>query len=108
VSSTGGQIAAMDNEVRRNLPQVGENGLERAPIAVNIRYDGDFHFVHRRACEHGSDAAAVILQWSATVKRLTQPLGVGTACKPRRCFAYSPWRICLDTNIHIGAYSLPS
>src|SRR6266571_3887191 len=45
VSSTVSQIAAMENEVRRNLPQVGDNRLEGAPVAVNIRYDGDSHFV---------------------------------------------------------------
>jgi hypothetical protein len=37
VRSTGSQIAAMQNEVRCNLPQVPDNGLEGAPIAVNIR-----------------------------------------------------------------------
>jgi len=45
----------MDNEVRCHLPQVSENGLEGAPIAVNIRYDRDSHFV-RRLCEYGLDA----------------------------------------------------
>src|SRR5439155_19590085 len=45
VSSTGSQIAAMDNQVGCNLPQVGENGLEGAPVAVNIRYDCDSHLV---------------------------------------------------------------
>ena len=48
VSSPGGQIAAMDNQVRRNLPQVGENGLEGAPIAVNVRYDRDSHLSSSR------------------------------------------------------------
>src|SRR6266705_4804110 len=45
VRSTVSQIAPMENEVRRDLPQVGDNRLEGAQIAVNIRYDGDFHFV---------------------------------------------------------------
>jgi hypothetical protein len=56
VRSPGGQIAAMDNEVGRNLAQVGENGLEGAPVAVNIRYDGDSHFVGCRLCDGGLDA----------------------------------------------------
>ncbi len=53
VSSTGSQIATMENEVRRDLPQVGENGLESAPIAVDIRYDCDSHFVRCRFCDDG-------------------------------------------------------
>src|SRR5260370_41972121 len=47
VSSTVSQIAALENNVRCNLPQVGENGLEGAPVAVNIRYDRDSHSVRR-------------------------------------------------------------
>jgi hypothetical protein len=43
--TAGGQITAVDNKVRRNLPQVGENRLERAAIAMNIRYYGDSHLV---------------------------------------------------------------
>src|SRR5216684_6072711 len=42
------QIPAMDNDVWRNLPQVRDNGLEGAPIPVNIRYDRDSHFVRCR------------------------------------------------------------
>jgi hypothetical protein len=38
----------MDNEVWCNLPQVRDNGLEGALIAVNIRYDRDSHFVRLR------------------------------------------------------------
>jgi hypothetical protein len=57
VSSTGSQIAAMDYEVRCNLPQVGENRFEGAPIAVNIRYDCDSHFVRCRPCDNGLAAA---------------------------------------------------
>src|SRR6266851_1132291 len=45
VSSTVSQIAAMENELRRNLSQIGDNRLEGAPVAVNIRYDRDSHFV---------------------------------------------------------------
>jgi len=45
VSSPRSQIPAMDNGVRCNLPQVRDNGLQGAPIAVNIRYDRDSHFV---------------------------------------------------------------
>ena len=45
VSSTVSQIAAMENQVRRDLPQISDNRLEGASIAMNIRYDGDFHFV---------------------------------------------------------------
>ena len=49
------QIAAMENEVRRNLPQVGENCLEGASIAVNIRYDCDSHLIRCLLCENGLD-----------------------------------------------------
>jgi hypothetical protein len=37
VSATGSQITAVNYEVRRDLPQVSENRLEGAAIAVNIR-----------------------------------------------------------------------
>jgi hypothetical protein len=42
--TAGGQITAVDNKVRRNLPQVGENRLERSAIAMNIRYYGHSHW----------------------------------------------------------------
>jgi len=45
VSSTVSQIAAMENQVRRDLPQISDNRLEGASIAMNIRYDRDSHFV---------------------------------------------------------------
>ena len=38
ISSTGSQIAAIENEIKCNLPHVGKNCLEGAPIALNIRY----------------------------------------------------------------------
>jgi hypothetical protein len=44
VRSAVSQIAAMDHEVRCNLPQVGKNCLEGAQVAVNVRYDCDTHF----------------------------------------------------------------
>ena len=44
MDSTGSQIAAMDYQVRSDLPQIGEDRLKRAAIAVNIRYYGDSHF----------------------------------------------------------------
>jgi len=56
ISSTGSQIAAMENEVRCNLPQVGKNCLEGAPIAVNIRYYCDSHFVRCPLRDIGLDA----------------------------------------------------
>jgi hypothetical protein len=68
VSSARSQIPAMDNEVRRNLPQVRDNGLEGAPIAVNIRNDCDSHFV-RRLPGNCQTQAATILQWSAEGNR---------------------------------------
>src|SRR5580704_4982077 len=43
VSATGSQIAAMENQVRRNLPQIAENCCECTSITVNIRYDCDPH-----------------------------------------------------------------
>jgi hypothetical protein len=52
VSSTGSQITAMKNEVRRKLPQVRDNGLEGAPIPMNIRYDCDSHFVRCRPSDN--------------------------------------------------------
>ena len=42
--SAGRQIAAVNHEIRRDLSQIGEHRLERAAIAVNIRYDGDPQF----------------------------------------------------------------
>jgi hypothetical protein len=51
VSSTVSQIATMDDEVRRDLPQVGEHGFESAPVAVNVRYDRDSHLA-RRLCDN--------------------------------------------------------
>src|SRR5580704_643256 len=56
VRSSVSQIAAMYHEVGCDLSQVGENCLEGAPIAVNIRYDGDSHLV-RRPCDGSLDAA---------------------------------------------------
>ncbi len=55
VRSTVSQIAAVENEVRRNLAQVGENSLEGAPIAVNIRYYCDSHFLRWRLGDNGLD-----------------------------------------------------
>jgi len=37
VSATGSQITAVNHEIRRDLLQIGENRLEGAAIAVNIR-----------------------------------------------------------------------
>ncbi len=45
VSAARGQVAAVENNIRRNLLQVGENRLEGAPIAVNVGYDCDSHYV---------------------------------------------------------------
>jgi hypothetical protein len=36
VSATGSQVAAVDNQVGRGVPQIRKNCLERAPVAVNI------------------------------------------------------------------------
>jgi hypothetical protein len=44
----GSQIAAMDREVRCNLPQVIQNSLEGTQVAVNVRYDCNAHFALRR------------------------------------------------------------
>jgi hypothetical protein len=43
--SAGGQIAAMDDQIRRNQPQVIQNCFEGAAIAVDIGYDCDSHVV---------------------------------------------------------------
>jgi len=59
----------MDNDVWCNLPQVRDNGLQGAPIAVNIRYDRDSHFVRRRLSDNCQTQAATILQWSAEANR---------------------------------------
>ncbi len=72
VSSTGSQIAAMENEVGCDLPQVGENCLEGAPIAVNIRYDCDSHFVRCRLCDNRLAAGRYnfsLLNWGVAVLR---------------------------------------
>jgi hypothetical protein len=69
VRSTGSQIAAMENEVRRELPQVRDNGLEGVPIPVNIRYDCDSHFVRCRPSDICQTQATTILQWSAEPNR---------------------------------------
>jgi len=45
-----------------HLPQVRDNGLQGAPIAVNIRYDRDSHFVRRRLSDNCQTQAATILQ----------------------------------------------
>jgi hypothetical protein len=45
MGAADGQIAAVENEVRCDLPQVGEDCLEGAPIAVDVRYDCDSHLV---------------------------------------------------------------
>jgi hypothetical protein len=37
VSATSSQITAVDHEVRRDLPQIGEDCLEGTAIAVNVR-----------------------------------------------------------------------
>jgi hypothetical protein len=37
------QIAAVDNQVRRDLPQVGEDGFKRPKVPVDVRYDCDSH-----------------------------------------------------------------
>ena len=46
------QIAAVNDEVRRNLPQIREDGLQGTPIAVNIRDDSDPH--DGRSCYNGA------------------------------------------------------
>src|SRR5712675_207361 len=38
------QIAALDHQVRRNLPQVRQHSLKRPKVPVNIRYDRGSHF----------------------------------------------------------------
>lgn len=45
VSAARGQVAAVENNVRRNLLQVGKNCLEGSPIAVNVGNDCDSHYV---------------------------------------------------------------
>lgn len=77
VSSTVSQIAAMENEVRCDLPQVGENCLEGAPIAVNIRYDCDSHFVRCRLCDNGLDTA----RYNSSLSIETVPEQKGTKAR---------------------------
>jgi hypothetical protein len=36
VRAIGRQIAAMENQVRRDLTQIGENRFEGTPVAVNV------------------------------------------------------------------------
>jgi hypothetical protein len=59
----------MDNDVWCYLAQVRDNGLESAPIPVNIRYDCDSHFVRCRLSDNCQTQAATILQWSAEANR---------------------------------------
>ena len=37
------QIPAMQNQIRRALPQIRQHSLERRPVAMNIGYDRDAH-----------------------------------------------------------------
>ena len=57
VRSAVSQIAAMNDAVRCNLPQISENCLKGAQVAVNIRNDRDSQFVSCRSCEYGLDLA---------------------------------------------------
>lgn len=40
-----GEVAAVKDEIRRSLPKVGENGLKCSQVAVNVRDNGDAHYL---------------------------------------------------------------
>jgi hypothetical protein len=42
------QIPAMDNQIRRDLPQVSQHSLKRPKVPMNIRYDRDSHSAPHR------------------------------------------------------------
>ena len=45
VSAARGQVAAVEDNIRRNLLEIGENRLQGSPIAVNVGNDCDSHYV---------------------------------------------------------------